>query len=118
MTPGQFWRLREKLINLNNVLRKKYQENNSRGNYMRNDFINNNDMLSIEPLTVDVKTAAKMLNVCERTVRTLTKNGELPVVRIASRVLYSMEDLIEFIRQKSRKELSSERENKDLSETA
>jgi len=57
--------------------------------------------LSVEPLTVSVKEAAVMLGVCERTVRTLTKSGELPVIRIASRVLYSREDLIDFVRQRS-----------------
>jgi len=62
------------------------------------------DVLSVEPLTVSVKEAAKMLGVCERTVRTLTKNGVLPVIRIASRVLYSREDLIEFVRQRSKQE--------------
>ena len=57
--------------------------------------------LSVEPLTVSVKEAARMLGVCERTIRTLTKSGELPVIRIASRVLYSREDLIDFVRQRS-----------------
>ena len=63
-----------------------------------------NDVLSVEPLVVSVKEAARMLGVCERTVRTLTRDGVLPVVRIASRVLYSREALIEFIRQGSRME--------------
>ena len=57
-----------------------------------------------EPLLVDVKTTAKLLNVCEKTVRNLTKLGELPVVKIASRVLYSRDDLIEFIRRRSKRE--------------
>jgi excisionase family DNA binding protein len=64
----------------------------------------NDDVSSVEPLTVDVRTAAKMLNVCERTIRNLTKNGVLPVIRIAGRVLYSREALIEFVRQGSRLE--------------
>ena len=67
-------------------------------------FMFREDVLSVEPLTVSVKEAAKMLGVCERTVRTLTKNGVLPVIRIASRVLYSREDLIEFVRQRSKQE--------------
>ena len=57
-----------------------------------------------EPLLVDVKTTARLLNVCEKTVRNLTKLGELPVVKIASRVLYSRDDLIEFIRRRSKRE--------------
>ena len=60
--------------------------------------------VQFEPLAVDIKTASKMLNVSERTVRTLTRNGELPVVKIMTRVLYSREDLIEFVRQRSKTE--------------
>jgi excisionase family DNA binding protein len=67
----------------------------------------NENVLSVEPLTVNVKEAARMLGVCERTIRNLTKLGELPVIRIASRVLYSREDLIEFIRQRSKQELGN-----------
>jgi len=55
----------------------------------------------VESLLVNVGDAAKMLNISERTLRTITKRGELPTVRIASRVLYSREDLVEFIRQRS-----------------
>jgi len=69
-----------------------------------------NDLLA-EPLLLDVKTVAKMLNVCERTIRTLTKMGELPVVKILGRVLYSREDLVEFVRQRSTREASSEAHN-------
>lgn len=63
-----------------------------------------NAITEIEPLTVDTKTAAAMLNVCERTIRTLTKRGELPVIRIMGRVLYSREDLEDFVRRRSKKE--------------
>jgi excisionase family DNA binding protein len=69
------------------------------------DFMFRENVLSVEPLTVSVKEAAKMLGVCERTVRTLTKSGVLPVIRIASRVLYSREDLIAFVWQGSKQEL-------------
>lgn len=62
----------------------------------------------IEPLTVDIKTAAKMLNVCEKTIRTLAKRGELPVIRIMGRVLYSREDLTDFVRGRSRGESGSD----------
>ena len=57
----------------------------------------------IESLLVDVKTTAKLLNVSERTLRTLTKRGELPVVKLMGRVLYSREELIEFVRQRSKR---------------
>jgi len=64
--------------------------------------------IQIEPLTVNAKEAARLLGICERTLRTLTKSGELPVVRIMTRVLYSVEDLREFIRQRSKKESNGE----------
>jgi len=64
----------------------------------------NDDVSSVESLTVDVRTAAKMLNVCERTIRNLTKRGELPVIRIVGCVRYSVDDLKEFVRQRSRRE--------------
>ena len=67
----------------------------------RNELLWKDDLASVEPLLVDVKVVEKMLGVCERTIRTLTKSGELPVVKIASRVLYSVEDLIAFVRQRS-----------------
>ena len=66
-----------------------------------------NDVLMADSLLFDVKTTARMLNVCERTIRTLTKMGELPVVKILGRVLYSREDLVEFVRQRSQKETNS-----------
>ena len=65
-----------------------------------------NDIV-IEPLTVNVKVAAKMLGVCEKTIRTLTKKGELPVVRILGRVLYRPEDLTEFVKQRTQRALGS-----------
>jgi len=64
--------------------------------------------IQMEPLTVNAKEAARLLGICERTLRTLTKSGELPVVRIMTRVLYSVEDLREFIRQRSKKESNGE----------
>jgi len=70
------------------------------------------DALVVERLLIDVKDVAKMLNVCERTIRNLTKVGELPVVRIARRVLYSREDIVEFIRKRSRREGGDERESR------
>jgi len=73
-----------------------------------NDFMIRENVVSVETLTVSVKEAARMLGVCERTVRTLTKSGVLPVIRVASRVLYSREDLIEFVRQGSKQELGKE----------
>ena len=59
----------------------------------------------VESLLVDARTAAKMLGgICERTVRNLSRRGDLPVVKILGRVLYNREDLIEFIRQNTIRE--------------
>jgi excisionase family DNA binding protein len=74
-----------------------------KGNFCMKLFMND-DVAEVESLVVDVRTAAKMLGVCERTVRNLTKRGELPVIRIAGCVRYSVEDLKEFVRQQSRRE--------------
>ncbi len=54
-----------------------------------------------EALVVDIRTAARLLGVCEKTVRNLTKRGELPVVRIMGRVLYRRVDLEDFVRRRS-----------------
>ena len=77
-------------------------------------FTNNDDVSLVESLTVDVKTAAKMLGVCPKTVSNLTKRGMLPVIRIAGRVLYSREALIDFVRQGSKRETSSGNELTDM----
>jgi excisionase family DNA binding protein len=46
--------------------------------------------------------AAKFLGVCDRTLHTLDKTGELRAVRIGSRVLYDPRDLAEYVeRQKA-----------------
>ena len=56
-----------------------------------------------EPLLLDVQTVAKLLNISDRTLRTITKRGELPVVKILGRVLYSREDVMEFVKQRSKR---------------
>ncbi len=50
-----------------------------------------------DPLLVDVRRAAAMLGVSQRTLWTLTHDGTIPVVRIGSRVLYDPQDLRAFI---------------------
>jgi len=55
-------------------------------------------------LTVSTEEAADLLGVCPRTVRNLTKRGELPVIRIAGCVRYCRQDLIDFVRQRSTRE--------------
>ena len=76
----------------------------------KNALLERNDDVSVKPLLVDIKEVSRLLNVCERTVRTLTKSGALPVVKLASRVLYSVEDLVEFVRQRSTRETRDQSE--------
>ena len=64
-------------------------------------YKSNDDVSSVESLTVCVDDAAKMIGVCPRTVRKLTQSGDLPVIRIGNRVLYSRADLIKFVQQSS-----------------
>lgn len=52
-------------------------------------------------LLVTPREAAKVLSVCEKTLFTLNKRGELPAVRIGRAVRYAVADLQAFInRQK------------------
>ena len=76
------------------------------GRRMKGIMMMKNDIV-LEPLTVNAKTAASMLGVCERTVRTLTKKGELPVVRILGRVLYRPNDLIAYVSLKTQRALDN-----------
>jgi excisionase family DNA binding protein len=50
-----------------------------------------------EPLLVGVEEAARLLNVCSRTLWTLTQSGNLPHLRIGRRVLYPVEGLRRWI---------------------
>lgn len=58
---------------------------------------------TLEPLLLTPKETAKTLSICEKTLYTLTKNGELPAVRIGRAVRYSVEDLQTFIKKSSEK---------------
>ncbi len=58
---------------------------------------------ALTPLLISGREAAKLLSVCERTLYTLTKAGEIPAVRIGRAVRYSMDDLKEWIRRASEK---------------
>lgn len=55
---------------------------------------------TVERLTVTVAEAAKMIGVSERTVYLLTRSGELPCKRIGRRVLYSIDEIRQFISSK------------------
>ena len=50
-------------------------------------------------LLLSAREAAKALFVCEKTLWTLTKKGEIPVVRIGRAVRYSVDDLREWIQK-------------------
>ena len=52
-------------------------------------------------LLLSTREAAKALSVCEKTLWTLTKNGELPVIRIGRAVRYSIADLQNWIQKNS-----------------
>ncbi|MDX1965425.1 MAG: helix-turn-helix domain-containing protein [Pirellulales bacterium] len=41
------------------------------------------------PLLVDSKTAARMLSICTKTLWQMTREGELPCLRVGRRTLYS-----------------------------
>ena len=46
---------------------------------------------------ISVKSASKMFNVCERTIRRMYLEGELPYAKIRGRIRFKKEDLIECI---------------------
>lgn len=58
---------------------------------------------TVPRLLLSSREAAKTLNICERTLYSLTKAGELPVVRIGRAVRYSLDDLKDWIRKNSEK---------------
>ena len=51
----------------------------------------------LERLGVSVKTAAKMLDVSERTMWTLAKEQKIRTARVGTRVIFSVESLREFV---------------------
>ncbi len=56
-----------------------------------------NIMEAVKPLLLDVREAAAAMRICERTVRTLGKTGQIPCVRIGVRVLFAPADLQRWI---------------------
>jgi excisionase family DNA binding protein len=48
---------------------------------------------AIEPLTVSLATAARLLGVSDRHLRTLTKEGTVPFVKLGGRILFRVESL-------------------------
>lgn len=54
----------------------------------------------VSPLVLNVREAAKLLSISERTLFTITKRGEMPAVRIGSRVLYDPADLANYVQRR------------------
>lgn len=52
---------------------------------------------TVPALLVKPREAAQALGICEKTLWTLTKCGELPAVRIGRSVRYDLQDLRAFI---------------------
>lgn len=52
-------------------------------------------------LLISGREAAKRLSICERTLYTLTKAGEIPAVRIGRAVRYSVDELQAWVRRAS-----------------
>jgi excisionase family DNA binding protein len=57
---------------------------------------------TIEPMLLKPPEAARTLNVSERTLWQLTKDGKLPAVRINRAVRYDTRDLLKFIDQQKK----------------
>jgi len=58
---------------------------------------------ALTPLLISGREAAKLLSVCERTLYSLTKAGEIPAVRIGRAVRYSVDELQAWVRRASEK---------------
>jgi excisionase family DNA binding protein len=53
--------------------------------------------VTIEPILIGAREAAKALGVCERTVWTLTQDEGLPFIKVGRRVLFDPQDLKEWV---------------------
>jgi hypothetical protein len=51
-----------------------------------------------EPLLISEREAARLLDVCERTLFTMRQRGDIPCLRIGRRNLYSVQSLRDWIR--------------------
>jgi excisionase family DNA binding protein len=58
-------------------------------------------------MLVTPREAARMLSVCEKTLWTLTKRGEIPVIRIGRAVRYDPRDLIAWIENSKSAKIAS-----------
>ena len=60
---------------------------------------------TIPILLLSPQQAARALGICERTLFTRTKTGEIPAVRIGRCVRYSVDALREYVKQTSERNL-------------
>ena len=54
-------------------------------------------------LLLSPREAAKALSICEKTLWTMTKNGDIPVIRMGRAVRYPVDKLKEWISKESNK---------------
>lgn len=54
-------------------------------------------------LLLTSREAARALSICEKTLWTMTRNGEIPVIRIGRAVRYPLDGLKEWIRKSCEK---------------
>lgn len=59
---------------------------------------------TIEPMLLNTRQTAKLLNISERTVFSLIKEGKLPSVKIGRCLRFSVADLETFIAQARKKQ--------------
>jgi|GEM_PF-2256329 len=74
---------------------------------MQNDLITRKNP-PIKPLLFTTRQTAALLNVSERTIWNLKRQGKLPLVRISGKVLYDLVDILHLI------ETSKEPINRDI----
>ncbi len=53
-------------------------------------------VVTVEPILLDRRTAAKLLSISVRQLDYLGQRNELPTIRVGRRVLFSLADLREF----------------------
>ena len=54
---------------------------------------------TLEPLLLTPKETAKTLSICEKTLYTLTKTGELPAIKIGRAKRYSVDEINRWIKK-------------------
>jgi excisionase family DNA binding protein len=62
---------------------------------------------TIEPLLLTVRQAAKVLSISERTLFTLTQDGQIPAVRFGRSVRYDPVDLRAWINSAKKSQIGS-----------